>query len=64
LPGATYGKGKFVDALIEENPERFEEGANADPQVLEVAPAKSAARQMEKLIHDQIDESRRKLRNA
>jgi hypothetical protein len=57
LPGATYGKGKFVDALIEENPERFEEGANADPQVLEVAPAKSAARQMEKLIHDQIDES-------
>jgi len=65
-PGATYGKGKFIETLVEENPEAFEEGAVADPQIPEYAPAKEAARQMERLIHDQIDESSgsSELRNA
>jgi hypothetical protein len=56
-PGATYGKGKFIKDLVEENPDRFEEGAVSEPTTPEFAPAKEAARQMEKLIHDQIDES-------
>ena len=66
-PGATYSSAKkYLDKLIEENADRFEEGAVPDPQVPERMPAQSAARQMEKLIHDQIDESNgsSELRNA
>tara|TARA_R110000772_G_scaffold82158_1_gene174388 strand:- start:7314 stop:9500 length:2187 start_codon:yes stop_codon:yes gene_type:complete len=68
-PGATYGSSKYLDKLIEEaggDAEVFVEGANPDPQVPEKSPAKEAARQMEKLIHDQIEESNggSELRNA
>ena len=66
-PGATYSSAKrYLDKLIEDNASRFKEGAVPDPQVPERMPAQSAARQMEKLIHDQIDESNgsSELRNA
>ena len=65
-PGATYRTSKFLDEAIEENIDSFEEGPHPDPQVLEISPAKEAARNMEKLIHDQIDESNgsSELRNA
>ena len=65
-PGATYRTSKFLDKAIEENIDSFEEGPHPDPQVLEISPAKEAARNMEKLIHDQIDESNgsSELRNA
>ena len=35
----------------------MKEGPSPDPQVLEISPAQKAARRMEKLIHDQIEES-------
>ena len=65
-PGATYRTNKFLDDLVEENMDDFEDGPHPDPQILEVSPAKQAARNMEKLIHDQIDESNgsSELRNA
>jgi hypothetical protein len=65
-PGATYQTSKFLDDAIEENIDNFEDGPHPDPQVLEISPAKEAARNMEKLIHDQIDESNgsSELRNA
>jgi len=42
------------------------DGASANPQAIEVNPAQRAARRMEKLIHDQIDESNgsSEIRNA
>ena len=42
------------------------EGANPNPQILELNPAQKAARRMEKLIHDQIEESNgsSEIRNA
>ena len=65
-PGATYKTSKFLEEAIEENIDDFENGPHPDPQVLEISPAKEAARNMEKLIHDQIDESNgsSELRNA
>ena len=44
----------------------FAEGASPDPQALERSPAKEAARNMQVLIHDQIEESggSSELRNA
>jgi hypothetical protein len=44
----------------------FAEGASPDPQTLERSPAKEAARNMQVLIHDQIEESggSSELRNA
>jgi len=59
-PGATYGTGKFetthLDKVAEEK-EMLVEGPSADPQVLEISPAQKAARRLEKIIHDQIEES-------
>jgi len=59
-PGATYGSGKFeethLDKLAEEKG-KLVEGPSPNPQVLEISPAQKAARRMEKIIHDQIDES-------
>ena len=54
--GATYGAGKFkvVQPVKELN---MEEGLSPLPEALEVHPAQDAARKMEKLIHDQIEES-------
>ena len=65
-PGATYQTNKFLDEAIKENEDLFEEGPHPDPQVPEISPAKKAARNMERLIHDQIDESNgsSELRNA
>ena len=65
-PGATYKTSKFLEEAIEENIDDFEDGPHPDPQILEISPAKEAARNMEKLIHDQIDESNgsSELRNA
>ena len=69
--GATLSSG---DSLFEAELKKaetkgtiqFTEGASPNPQVLEVAPAKEAARIMQKLIHDQIEESNgsSELRNA
>ena len=59
-PGATYGTGKFEERFIEELAKaegNYVEGFSPNPQDLEVSPAQSAARRMEKLIHDQIEES-------
>ena len=56
--GATIGKGIFEDSLEDKVSDRLVEGFSPIPQVLEVSPAQKAARRMEKLIHDQIDESK------
>jgi hypothetical protein len=66
-PGATLssGQGIFEDFETADNVV-FEAGPNPIPNIPEIAPAKEAARNMEKLIHDQIDESSgsTELRNA
>ena len=59
-PGATYGLGKFEEKFVEELAKmegNYVEGFSPNPQDLEVSPAQRAARRMEKLIHDQIEES-------
>ena len=67
-PGATYYNGIFEDSLEDqaENLGILKDGASPDPQVLELSPAQRAARRMEKLIHDQIEESNgsSEIRNA
>jgi hypothetical protein len=55
-PGATYGSGKF-EVVRPERKLDMTEGLSPIPEALEVSPAQSAARRMEKLIHDQIEES-------
>ena len=56
--GATYGTGKFDEERVEEVAEEYlKEGLSAVPEMLEISPAAKAARRMEKLIHDQIEES-------
>jgi len=65
--GKTLSAGKsVVSAAIEEAGATFKNGASPDPQVLERSPAKEAARNMQTLIHDQIEESggSSELRNA
>jgi hypothetical protein len=65
--GTTLSAGKSVlNAAIEEAGAEFKDGASPDPQVLERSPAKEAARNMQTLIHDQIEESggSSELRNA
>jgi len=56
MPGATYGAGKF-EVVRPEKELEMTEGLSPLPQALEVSPAQKAARSMEKLIHDQIEES-------
>ena len=56
-PGATFGKGIFSETLEDSVEDNLVEGLKPNPQVLEISPAQKAARRMEKLIHDQIDES-------
>ena len=55
-----------LTAAIEEKGLEFADGPSADPQALERSPAKQAARNMQTLIHDQIEESggSSELRNA
>ena len=56
--GATYGTGKFEEQRVEEvAEENLKEGLSPIPEMLEISPAAKAARRMEKLIHDQIEES-------
>jgi len=56
--GATFSNGgSFLEDAIKESTVEFKEGPSPDPQVLEISPAKEAARKMERLIHDQIEES-------
>ena len=56
-PGATYNSSKFEGPLDKRAEDSLIEGASANPQVPEMKPAQKAARRMEKLIHDQIEES-------
>jgi len=65
-PGATMGKGLFSDSLEDTIEDQLTEGLSPIPTVLEIKPAEKAARRMEKLIHDQIDESKgsSEIRNA
>jgi hypothetical protein len=55
--GATYGTGKFEGELDKRAEDSLTEGAHPNPQIPEMKPAQKAARRMEKLIHDQIEES-------
>jgi len=65
-PGATLQKGMFEESLENQIEDRLVEGFSPNPQALEISPAQKAARRMEKLIHDQIDESKgsSEIRNA
>ena len=65
-PGATFsGEGMFEEEVKNSSID-FVDGPSPNPQVLEMSPAKEAARQMQKLIHDQVEESNgsSELRNA
>ena len=67
-PGATFYNGIFEDSLEDQAEQAgiLKDGTSPDPQAIELSPAQRAARRMEKLIHDQIEESNgnSELRNA
>ena len=65
-PGATFAKGMFSETVEELVEDQLVEGFSPLPQALELSPAQEAARRMEKLIHDQIEESNgsSEIRNA
>ena len=67
-PGATFNRGIFTDSLDSQLDEAgmLQEGFSPDPQKIDISPAQRAARRMEKLIHDQIEESHgsSEIRNA
>ena len=65
-PGATFNKGIFSDTIEDQIEDSLVEGFSPNPQAIELSPAQKAARRMEKLIHDQIDESKgsSEIRNA
>ena len=65
-PGASFGKGVFEDSIEDKVKDQLIEGFSPIPEKLELSPAQKAARRMEKLIHDQIDESKgsSEIRNA
>jgi len=57
-PGATFNSGKFDVVPLEKKVEdSLIEGTSPNPQFYQLSPAQEAARRMEKLIHDQIEES-------
>jgi len=65
--GATYGSGTFADVPLEVlGSEKLTEGPAVTAESIQVSPAKEAARRLEKLIHDQIEESNgaSEIRNA
>jgi hypothetical protein len=66
--GATFGSGLFEDSIEDKAEEKgfLVEGYAPSPQMPEISPAQKAARRMEKLIHDQIEESNgsSEIRNA
>jgi len=61
--GATYPK---VESIEQKADEMLADGFSAIPEIPEISPAEKAARRMEKLIHDQIEESNgsSEIRNA
>ena len=64
--GATFlGEGLFEEE-VKNSDLNIIDGPSPNPQILEMSPAKEAARQMQKLIHDQVEESNgsSELRNA
>jgi len=65
-PGATLNKGLFSETIENKLDDNLVEGFNPNPQALEISPAQKAARRMEKLVHDQIEESNgsSEIRNA
>ena len=67
-PGSTLGDGYYAPPPVDEAEEEglLTEGLSPNPQVPEMSPAQKAARRMEKLIHDQIEESNgsSEIRNA
>ena len=67
-PGSTLGEGYFETPAVDKAEEEgvLTEGLSPIPQVPEMSPAQKAARRMEKLIHDQIEESNgsSEIRNA
>jgi len=52
--GSTFS---LVEPLDKQTADSLIDGPSANPQVPEMKPAQKAARRMEKLIHDQIEES-------
>jgi hypothetical protein len=62
--GATFTNGKFL--IEEEASEVLVDGLSPIPEIPEIKPAQLASRRMEKLIHDQIEESNgsAEIRNA
>ena len=66
--GATYGTGMFEETIENQLADQglLAEGTSPLPQIPEISPAQKAARRMEKLIHDQIEESNgsAEIRNA
>ena len=68
-PGATFGPGKFDTEPLEKEADEaglLRQGLLPTPQTMEINPAQKASRRMEKLIHDQIEESNgsSEIRNA
>ena len=65
-PGATFGRGLFSDTIEDLADDMLVEGNSANPADFDINPAQKAARRMEKLIHDQIEESNgsSEIRNA
>ena len=61
--GATYPN---VESIEQKADDILAEGLSAIPEIPEISPAEKAARRMEKLIHDQIEESNgsSEIRNA
>jgi len=65
--GATMsGSEGLFENKVEGSELNFVDGPSPNPQMLEMSPAKEAARRMQELIHDQIEESNgsSELRNA
>jgi len=64
--GATLGNGLFEETLEDKLEGKLTAGLSPNPAHPEISPAQKAARRMEKLIHDQIDESKgsSEIRNA
>jgi hypothetical protein len=66
-PGARMSTGEGIFEDLENNEKlTFEAGPSPIPEAPEISPVKDASRNMERLIHDQIDESNgsTELRNA
>ena len=63
-PGSTFMKGEVSEPIEDQVP--LKEGAIPIPNIPEVNPAQEAARRMERLVHDQIEESNgsSEIRNA